>query len=117
MVSLNEQRLEAEYPLETEQGVNAFLSNYHHIRSSAIDKGDYDAIILMVDFEIAFSKISITDRQREAVNLVFFKDLTQREAGNIMGITQQAVQQLTHAVVKKIANQYTQDLQDVQGGV
>lgn len=112
----NEHKLEFEYPLETPQGVNAFLSNIHHIRSSAIDKGDFDAIILLVDFEIAYSKINVTARQREAVQLVFFADLTQREAGEIMGISQQAVQQLLHSVVVKISEQYGRDLNGVRGG-
>ncbi|WP_427036542.1 sigma factor-like helix-turn-helix DNA-binding protein [Cytobacillus pseudoceanisediminis] len=111
----NEHKLETEYPLETPQGVNAFLSNIHYIRSSAYDKGDYDAINMLVDFEIAYSKITTTARQREAIQLVFFADLTQREAGEIMGISQQAVQQLIHAVVTKIAEQYAKDLNGIGG--
>jgi len=106
----NEQRLETEYPLQSPQGVNAFLSNYHHIRSSAYYKSDYDALNMLIDFEIAFSKVTITDRQRQAVLLVYWHDLTQREAGEFMGISQQAVQQLINAVITKIANQYAADL-------
>jgi RNA polymerase sigma factor (sigma-70 family) len=111
----NEHKLETEYPLETPQGVNAFLSNIHYIRSSAYDKGDYDAINMLIDFELAYSKITTTARQREAIQLVFFADLTQREAGEIMGISQQAVQQLIHAVVTKIAEQYAKDLNGIGG--
>lgn len=113
----NEHRLENEYPLETPKGVNAFLSNIHHIRSSAVDKGDYDAINMLIDFELAYSRIDITSRQREAVQYVFFADLTQREAGEIMGISQQAVQQLVQSVVLKIAEQYAKDLSGINGGI
>jgi RNA polymerase sigma factor (sigma-70 family) len=112
----NEHRIETEYPIETPQGVNALLSNIHHVRSSAIDKGDFDAINLLIDFEIAYSRINVTPRQRQAIQLVYFADLTQREAGEIMGISQQAVQQLIQSVVNKIAEQYAKDLNDVKGG-
>jgi predicted DNA-binding protein (UPF0251 family) len=112
----NEHKLEVEFPLETPQGVNAFLSNIHHVRSAAIDKGDYDAINLLIDFDIAYSKINVTPRQKQAIQLVFFADLTQREAGEIMGISQQAVQQLINSVINKISEQYAKDLNDVKGG-
>jgi RNA polymerase sigma factor (sigma-70 family) len=112
----NEHRIETEYPIETPQGVNALLSNIHHVRSAAIDKGDFDAINLLIDFEIAYSKINVTPRQRQAIQLVYFADLTQREAGEIMGISQQAVQQLIQSVVNKIAEQYAKDLNGAKGG-
>lgn len=111
----NECRLENEYPLDTPQGVNALLSNIHYIRCAAIDKGDFDAINLLIDFEIAYSKIEITKRQRQAIMLVYFADLTQKEAGDFMGISQQAVQQLIQNVVKKVAEQYRKDLEQIEG--
>lgn len=110
----NEYRLETEYPLDTPQGVNALLSNYHYVRSAAIDKGDFDAINMLIDFEIAYSKIKVTRRQKRAMQLVYFADLTQKEAGAIMGVSQQAVQQLLNNVVNKIAEQYRQDLEQVE---
>lgn len=116
MSTANKRNFEIEYSLEKPEGVNAFLSNLHHIRAAGFDKGDYNAIILLVDFEIAFSRVKITERQRQALHFVFFRDLTQRETGQIMGISQQAVHQLINAVVVKISEQYERDLNSVEGG-
>lgn len=112
-----EHRLETEYPLETPHGVFALLSNIHHIRSSAIDKGDYDAINLLIDFEIAYSKVRLTERQKEVVKLVFMKGYTQQEAATKLGIARQTVHQIVWNVVNKVSQQYEKDLNDItQGG-
>lgn len=103
-------------PLETPQGVNAFLANLSFIKSAAYDKSDFDAMNMLVDFETAFAKVKMTKRQKQAVELVHFKNLTQKEAGAIMGISQQAVGQLIQAVATKISEQYTNDLIVKEGG-
>lgn len=92
------------YSLENPKGVAAFLANYHHIRTSAYVKSDFDALVMLIDFETAFSEIDITKRQKQAISLVYWEDLTQREAGERLGISQQAVQQMLNAVITKIAD-------------
>lgn len=112
-----EQRLETEYPLESPHGVFALLSNIHHVRNSAIEKSDYDAIILLIDFEIAYSKVKLTERQKEVFNIVFMKGYTQQEAATKLGIARQTVHQIVWNVVHKISQQYAQDLHGItQGG-
>src|SRR5699024_4407248 len=39
----------------------------------------------------ALDNAGLTDRQRQAVNLVYFEDMTQEQAAEVMGVTRQAV--------------------------
>ncbi|WP_163530953.1 sigma factor-like helix-turn-helix DNA-binding protein [Halobacillus ihumii] len=113
---MQESKFEKEYPLETPSGVYALFEDYFYVKVSAYDKSDFDAIDLLIDFEIAFNQIGTTLRQREAIYYVFVKDLTQREAAEKMGITQQAVHQLVWNVINKVSAQYRSDMYGVQGG-
>ena len=106
-----------EYALETPNGVYALLSNIHYVRSAAVDKSDFDAINLLLDLDIARNKVAASTRQSEAMDYVFEEGLTQREAADRMGISQQAVQQLVWAVINRIAEQYKADLNEVEGGM
>lgn len=107
--------IDQEYALETPNGVYALLSNIHYVRSAALDKSDFDAINLLLDLDIARKKVITSQRQNEAMELVFEEGLTQREAADLMGITQQAVQQLVWSVINRIAEQYKADLNIVEG--
>ena len=98
---------ETEFPLESVQGVIALMSNIHYVKVAAYTNGDYDALNLLVDYNEAFQAANITKRQKEALNLVFEKDLTQREAGELLGISQQAVQQLINSVAVRISEYFT----------
>lgn len=102
-----------EFPLDTPQGVHAFLSNRHYVKSAAM-RGDYDATVMDIDFEIAMSRTNISPRQHEAMRLVYLFDLTQREAGERMEISQQAVQQTLNAILIRISEQYRKVV--IEGG-
>lgn len=93
-------------PFSTAKGINSFLVNYRYVHAAALDKGDMDAVILMADFNEAFSKVSITKKQYEALYLVFYKGLNQREASEEMECSKQAVQQLIHSSTMKISEAY-----------
>ena len=105
-MSMMRSNLYVEYPIDTPQGIHEFMMNRHYI-DSAIEKGDFDAIAMKVDFDIAFQRTAITDRQFLAIDLIYHQGLTQREAGEIMGIYQQAVQQMLNLVLQRIAESYT----------
>lgn len=94
-----------DFPIGTPQGIHEFMMNRHYI-DSAIEKGDFDAIALTVDFDYAYARTAITERQRMAIDLIYHQGITQREAGEIMGISQQAVQQMLNHVMKRIAASY-----------
>ncbi len=46
---------------------------------------------MLVDFAIAVEKASLTARQAEALRLVYVEDLTQKSAGERMGIERSAL--------------------------
>lgn len=81
------------------------LRDYHALVERQYD-GDYDAVILLVDLATAIEKAGLTKRQREALTLVYFEDLSQVEAGERMGVRQDTVSKLVKSTLAKIASVY-----------
>jgi len=63
----------------------AILSQYHALKERRY-VGDLDASDTLIDFERAVSLAKLTQRQAEAINLVYGEDLTQKKAAEIMGV-------------------------------
>ena len=95
------------YALETEKGVYALLSNIHYVRALRFARSDYDACNILIDFLLAYESADLTPRQKDALALVYERDITQKEAAEYMGASQQAVQQHIKAAVRKIAETYS----------
>ncbi|MGI1816242.1 sigma-70 family RNA polymerase sigma factor [Bacillus subtilis] len=68
--------------------------------------GDYDAATILIDIHKALDLANLTNRQRQAIELVYFGELTQAEAGERMGITQKNVNETLDRSVEKIADIY-----------
>jgi DNA-binding CsgD family transcriptional regulator len=100
-----DRRYSARYALDNPNGVRLLLANYNALKSRQY-LGDYDATIILIDLETAISKAGLTDRQRQALRLVFEEDLTQAEAGKRLGITQQNVGKYVNSALVKIAEVY-----------
>ena len=95
-----------EFPMEEPKGVYEFFCWYPHITSAAYDRGDMNALMMIVDFEEALNHVKFTKRQKEAMVLVFVEGKSQRQAGEIMNVTQQAIQRFLFLATGKIAKQY-----------
>lgn len=80
----------------------ALLQNIHHIRELRFT-GNYDASNLILDFYEYIEKARLTKKQKAVLFLVFEKDLTQSEAGKVLGISQQRVNEQVRNCVRKIA--------------
>jgi len=85
--------------------VKRLLRDYHALVERQYD-GDYDAVILLVDLTTAIEKAGLTERQREALTLVYFDDLSQVEAGERMGASKQTVNRLVTVATAKVARVY-----------
>lgn len=60
----------------------------------------------MIDLHSAIESAALTDRQAEAIALIYGLDVTQQAAADVMGITRQAVQQAVEAAIERITAVY-----------
>ncbi|WP_241462510.1 sigma factor-like helix-turn-helix DNA-binding protein [Bacillus amyloliquefaciens] len=68
--------------------------------------GDYAAVEVLIDIHKAIELAGLTDRQRQAIELVYFGELTQAEAGERMGISRISVREYLEAASEKLADIY-----------
>lgn len=83
----------------------AILRNYHALEARKY-VGDLDAICTLVDLERAIELAELTARQAEALRLVYGEDLTQKSAGERMGIDISRVSHLIAEVIEAIDEVY-----------
>jgi DNA-directed RNA polymerase specialized sigma24 family protein len=103
---VNERSLEEKYPaLDSPENLRILLSDYHALLNRQY-QGDYDAVVLLADLETAISMAKLTERQSEALRLVYEEDLTQEEAGKLMGIGRRAVGYFVEDAIEAISEVY-----------
>ncbi|MED4523625.1 sigma factor-like helix-turn-helix DNA-binding protein [Bacillus velezensis] len=95
----------AAYALDNAEGVKLLLADYQKFVSRK-RCGDYAAVEVLIDIHKAIELAGLTDRQRQAIELVYFGELTQAEAGERMGITQQGVVSHLNAAADSLAEIY-----------
>lgn len=84
----------------------AILTNYHALRERQY-VGDTDATCALLDFDRAVVKAGLTDRQAEALRLVYGEGMTQKDAGLAMGIRQNSVSELISNAISSIDTEIT----------
>jgi RNA polymerase sigma factor (sigma-70 family) len=105
-LSTKERALDARYPaLDNPLGLRILLSDYHALLNRQY-QGDYDAVVLLTDLYKAIELANLTERQAEALRLVYEEDLTQEEAGKLMGIAQNSVSEAVDRAIENIAEIY-----------
>lgn len=101
-----ERALDAKYSgLDSPDQVKRLLRDYSALKARQYD-GDYDAVILLADLETAIKRAGLTDRQRQAIELVLMGDLKQKDAAKRLAISRQAVALYVDYAAKKIAEIY-----------
>ncbi|MEH6861513.1 sigma factor-like helix-turn-helix DNA-binding protein [Bacillus velezensis] len=95
----------AAYALDNAEGVKLLLADYQKFVSRK-RCGDYAAVEVLIDIHKAIELAGLTDRQRQAIELVYFGELTQAEAGERMGIAQKNVNETLDRSAEKIADIY-----------
>ena len=95
-------RFERAYKLHTESGVQAFLNDYSRLAEARFYASDYQISDFLLDFHLAFKK-ALTERQRQVIELTYFKDMRQVDVGKALNLTQQTVQEHTKKAIKNLA--------------
>lgn len=104
-VDLNkrERKYEARYPLDNPFGVRHLFEDYGKLENLARKESDFDALIVLMDFEQALVEAKLTTKQKEALFLVFIAKLTQEEAAEEVGITQPSLNERLDSAINRVA--------------
>jgi RNA polymerase sigma factor (sigma-70 family) len=103
---INERSLDAKYPaLDSPANLRILLSDLHSLINRQY-QGDYDSVVILADLATAVEMAKLTDRQRQALTLVYEFDLTQEEAGKRMGVAQNSVSEALDRAIENIAEVY-----------
>lgn len=60
----------------------------------------------MLDLETAIKAADLTEKQHQAISLVFFEHLEHKEASDMLGVERSVVSRHIRNAIKKIANIY-----------
>jgi DNA-directed RNA polymerase specialized sigma24 family protein len=104
---IQERSLDAKYPaLDNPQNVRILLGDYHALKLRRFN-GDTAASDILIDLTKAIAMAQLTDRQGQALRLVYEEDLTQEEAGKRMGgLAKDAVNHLLDRAIEAISEVY-----------
>lgn len=91
--------------LDTAAGVRILLGDYHALKERRYC-GDTAASDILIDLQTATERAGLTDRQRQALRLVYVEDLSQVSAAERMGATKQTINRLVNVGTAKLARIY-----------
>jgi DNA-directed RNA polymerase specialized sigma24 family protein len=105
-VNAKERSLDAKYPaLDNPQNLRILLGDYHALKLRRFN-GDTAASDILIDLATAIAMAGLTDRQRQALRLVYEEDLTQEEAGKRMGVNRIVVLEHVEKAIEAISEVY-----------
>jgi len=85
--------------------VERLFDHYHEIYERQF-KGDYNAVIILIDLADAIERAYLTDRQKAALSLLYIEGFTQPEAAQRMNVTKQTISTLAMTATRKIAKEF-----------
>jgi hypothetical protein len=101
-----ERSLDERYPaLDRPENLRILLSDYHALLLRRFN-GDTAASDILIDLYRAIELAKLTERQSEALRLVYEEDLTQEEAGKLMGINRIVVLEHVEKAIEAISEVY-----------
>ncbi|WP_128896316.1 DUF134 domain-containing protein [Longirhabdus pacifica] len=98
----------AKYALDNVDGVKRLLADRYIIDERRF-KGDTAASDILIDLSRAIEKANLSEKQVEVIALIYgYWQLTQREASEVMGVSQKQVWRYVQAAVEKIADVFAE---------
>lgn len=101
-----ERRLETQFPMHTRDGIETFLEQINHMKELMFVHGDYDALIMIVDFESATDRCRLSMMEKRVLHLVYIEDLKRVDVAKQFNVTKQTVQKWVERAIGKLANYY-----------
>jgi DNA-binding CsgD family transcriptional regulator len=99
-------RYESQYPaLNSSAGLRILLGDLHALRNRRF-QGDTAASDILIDLDHAIKAAKLTERQSDALRLVYGEDLTQEDAGRAMGLSRESIKAYVEDAVSKIVEIY-----------
>jgi RNA polymerase sigma factor (sigma-70 family) len=103
----NERKLDDTYSLSSVDGIKKLLEDIPYLGERRYFEGDFDACNILVDLahaiEIAIVCDRLTEKQRQAMKLIYIEGYTCEEAGEKMGISDTTVYQHAEKACEKLA--------------
>lgn len=90
------------YPLDTKKGVISLLMLINEVKERRFYEGDFNASDLIMDLELSMKKAGLSSKQKEVLDLLYYKCLTQKEAAEFLSITQQSILDRREKALRKI---------------
>jgi DNA-binding CsgD family transcriptional regulator len=98
-----ERQYEETFPMHSPEGVEVFLENLQYVKSRRL-KGDLDASLLILDFDLTLSEAPLSRREREILYWRYEREYTEKETAKMLGITHKAVKEYKRRAIYKIAD-------------
>lgn len=102
-VKASSRRLEATFPLHTEEGVRAFLEKIHNLESLKYAAGEYEVAIWLSDFYDAMENSGLSKTEHKILYFLYFEAYKQSELVDLLGLKKNTIHTLMSRGIKKIA--------------
>lgn len=99
-------RLEAAFPMHTEEGVKDFLEKLYALDELKYMAGDYDISIWIVDLYDAMRVCGLSNQEHRIIYFLYFEGYKQIDLAKLMGIKKNTLNTLLKRGIKKLAAYY-----------
>lgn len=106
VVGAEHKQYEQKYDFYSKEGIERLLRDTHKLHIRAFERGDMAAVDIMLDMELAIERAGLTDKQRQAIELLFEKDLKLKDAAALQGIEHSTLSRNKSSAITKLSNVY-----------